>query len=162
MLDPILNLLLFYTKLRMLRIEFKPTFLPAQLVSKVPFPYAALQVIFFQFHSCLEWIFNKFYLISAMVAIVSLFTGRLQCSSSLERKSSHLWFCRKKTFLEEKMLLASCIRLTNCFPLSNLVVFLFVYVYSERRKSLTGPITVCMLANLVQNVKTCMLGNQLK
>lgn len=60
------------------------------------------------------------------------------------------------------MLLASCIWLTNCFPLSNLVVFLFVHVYSERRKSLTGPITVCMLANLVQNVKTCMLGNQLK
>ncbi|XP_071591703.1 secernin-1 isoform X1 [Heliangelus exortis] len=67
-----------------------------------------------------------------------------------------------KTFLEEKMLLAICTWLTNCFPLSNLVVFLFVYVYSERRKSLTGPITVCMLTNLVQNVKICMLGIQLK
>lgn len=60
------------------------------------------------------------------------------------------------------MLLASCIQLTNCFPLSNLVVFLFVYVYSERRKSLTGPITVCMLANLVQNVKNMYVGQPIK
>lgn len=111
-----------------------------------------LYLRFSQFHCCLEWILNQFYLVSATVATVSLFTGRLQSSSSLERKSSHLWICRKDINRGKKMLLASYIWLTNCFPLSNLVVFLFVYVYSERRKSLTGLITVCMLANLVQNV----------
>lgn len=158
MLDPILILLLlFSTKLRVFRIRSKATFLPQCICPHCLWSSFSLCCIagsfyFSQFHSCLEWILNEFYLISATVAIASLFTGRLQSSSGLERKSLHLWICRKNISRGKKMLLASCIRLTNCFSLSNLVVFLFVYVYSERRKSLTGPITLCMLANLVQNV----------
>lgn len=138
-----------------------PPFYLLRLSPKSLFPMLHCRRFFFNF--TLAWNGFSTNFISFQLRWLLLAFSLEDCNVLQALKESlHTCDFAGKNISRGKMLLASCVRLTNCFPLSNLVVFLFVYVYSERRKSLTGPITVCMLANLVQNVKTCMLGNQLK